>query len=88
MCMTRHQFNQLDKSEQRICLLTKGTFLDERCTKRHDVMLYEIDGFYVEAYFVKNTNKAAFFKTFTDTQYLAPYLEQINLQDLFQQTFH
>lgn len=87
MCMTNHQFNQLEKNEQRLRLLTEGTFLDERSTVRHDVMLYELDGFYIEAYFVKNTNKAAFFKTFTDTNLLEPYLEQMDIQDLLQ-TFH
>lgn len=86
--MTPHQFNQLEKNDQRLCLLTEGTFLDERSTLRHDVMLYEMDGFYSEAYFIKDTNKAAFFKTFTGTDALEPYLQQINLQNLLEQTHH
>jgi hypothetical protein len=88
MSMNLHQFNQLTRNEQRVCLLTEGTFLEERSTLRHDVMLYELDGFYVEAFFLKNTNKAAFFKTFTDTTYLEPYLQQINLRELFEPTSH
>ena len=86
--MTLQQFNQLTREEQRICLLTTGTFLDERSTLRHDVMLYELDGFYTEAYFIKNTNKAVFFKAFTETTYLEPYLKQIDLQDLLQTSLH
>ncbi len=86
--MTLHQFNKMDKKAQRTCLLMEGNFLDERQTLRHDVMLYELDGFYTEAYFLKNTNKLAFLKTFTDTSLLDPYLEQINLQELLQQISH
>lgn len=86
--MNLHQFNQLTRNDQRLCLLTEGIFLEERSTLRHDVMLYELDGFYAEAYFMKNTNKAAFFKTFTDTAYLEPYLQQINLQHLLEPTSH
>jgi hypothetical protein len=86
MRMNLRQFNQLTRKEQRVLLLTEGTFLDERSTLRHDVMLYELDGFYAEAYFIKDTNKASFFKTFTDPGYLEPYLQQIDLQDLLEPT--
>lgn len=86
--MTQEQFNQLSKADQRNLLLTEGTFLEERQTRNHDVMLYEMDGFYAEAYFVKNTNKAVFFKSFADTALLEPYLNQIDIADLVQQTSH
>jgi hypothetical protein len=88
MSMNLRRFNQLSRNEQRLCLLTKGIFLDERSTLRHDVMLYELDGYYIEAYFLKNTNKAVFFKTFTDTVYLEPYLQEIDLQQLFEPSSH
>ena len=88
MCMTQYQFNQLTRNKQRLCLLTEGVFLEERSTMRHDVMLYELDGFYAEAFFIKDTNKAAFFKSFTNTAYLEPYLQQIDLQHLFEPTSH
>ncbi|OLY90811.1 hypothetical protein SAMN05444008_12344 [Cnuella takakiae] len=86
--MTRETFNQLPRNEQRLLLLTQGCFLEERQTSRHDVMLYQINQFYAEAYFVKNTNKLSFFKSFSGTEGLEPYLAQIDITDLLQQTHH
>lgn len=86
--MTREAFNQLPKAEQRYQLLTQGTFLDERQTSRHDVMLYELHQFYAEAYFVQNTNKLSFFRSFTGTEGLEPYLQQMDITDMVQQTQH
>lgn len=83
--MSLQQFSNLDKAQQGIYLLTQGTFLAERCTGMYDLMLYELDGFYVEAAFYTRTNKVAFFKTFDDTESLAPYLEVINLDVLLQE---
>lgn len=83
--MSQEQFSCLDKAAQRIYLLTQGTFLAERQTGIYDLMLYELDGFYVEAAFLKRTNRLAFFKTFADVDATAPYLEQINLDDLLQE---
>lgn len=86
--MTQEQFNQCTKSLQRNLLLTKGSFLDERQSRNHDVMLYELDGFYAEAYFVKNTNKAVFFKSFTDTNLLEPYLTRVDISELINLATH
>jgi hypothetical protein len=83
--MSLQQFSKLDKAQQRIYLLTQGTFLAERHTGMYDLMLYELDSFYVEAAFYKRTNKVAFFKTFDNTESLNPYLETINLDSLLQE---
>lgn len=86
--MTQEQFTRQTKAVQRNLLLTKGSFLDERQTRNHDVMLYELEDFYAEAYFVKNTNKAVFFKSFTDTDLLEPYLKTVDISELVSQAMH
>lgn len=83
--MSLKQFSRMDKAQQRIYLLTQGTFLAERRTGMYDLMLYELEGFYVEVAFYTRTNKVAFFKTFTNTDSLAPYLSNIDLDGLMQQ---
>lgn len=83
--MTSKQFTQLTKPQQRIYLLTQGTFLAERQNSQFDLMLYELHGFYTEVAFVKHTNKVAYFKTFTGTKELEPYLAQISLDGLLQE---
>lgn len=83
--MTSKEFVQLSKTQQRIYLLTQGTFLADRQNEQYDMMLYELHGFYAEVAFVKHTNRVAYFKTFEGTKDLEPYLAQIDLEDLLQE---
>ena len=75
----------LNKEQQRNYLLTEGTFLAERQTVVYDLMLYDVQGFYVEAAFFKKTNKVAYFKVLEGTDVLLPYLADIDLDGLFQE---
>ena len=83
--MTQQQFTAMDKAQQRIYLLTEGTFLAERRTAMYDLMLYDLHGFYVEAAFYQRTNKVAYFKVLDNTGSLAPYLASIDLDGLLQE---
>lgn len=79
------QFDTLSKEEQQQELLKSGIFLAEREDGPFRIMLYQLNGFYVEVYFFNLYNKVAFFQTFEDTEALQPYLEQINVRTLLQE---
>ena len=76
------QFNNLSKQEQQNQLLKEGTFLAEREDGPFRVMLYQLDGFYVEVYFFNLYNKVAFLQSFSDTDVLEPYLQQMDMSSL------
>ncbi len=75
----------MDRAQQRIYLLTEGTFLAERNTAAFDLMLYDLNGFYVEAAFYKKTNRVAYFKVLHHTDAVVPYLAAIDLDGLLQE---
>ena len=81
------QFDTLSKEHQQDLLLKKGIFLAEREDGPFRIMLYQLDGFYVEVYFFNLYNKVAFFQTFEDTEALQPYLEQVDVKPVLQEVF-
>ena len=62
-------------------------FLEEREDGPFRIMLYQLEGFYVEVYFFKRYNKVAFFKAFSNTADLQPYLQQIDVAELLNEVF-
>lgn len=83
--MTPKKFASLDRAQQRIYLLTEGTFLAERSTAAFDLMLYDLQGMYVEAAFYKKTNRVAYFKVLHHSEAVTPYLANIDLDGLLQE---
>lgn len=63
-------------------LLRCGSFLAERTEGLYEVMLYEMDEFYVEVYRVWNNTVPQFFRSFKGEDGLDPYLPKINLSNL------
>jgi len=59
-----------------------GTHIGERFDEVHSILLYQIDGFYVEAYYHREYNVLRWFRTFLSTEQLTSYLVQINLKGL------
>jgi hypothetical protein len=76
------QFNTLSKQDQQNQLLKEGTFLAEREDGPFRIMLYQLDNFYVEVYFFNLYNKVAFLQSFSDTDVLEPYLEQMDINSM------
>ena len=59
-----------------------GTFLYVRKEANRDVVLYQLDGFYVEVFFDANAARQVTFRTFTDTDDLNPYLLEIDISEV------
>ena len=48
--MTLYQFNQLDEKEQAE-IVWSGKHIGSRHDEKHDILLYQIDGFFVEVFY-------------------------------------
>jgi hypothetical protein len=80
--MTRQKFVSLPGAYKKSVLLRCASFIAERSNSLFRVMLYELDGFYVEIYFLRWSKKPFLYNTFRSTDRLNPYLRQIDLSSL------
>lgn len=83
--MTHQSFNNLYKDEQQDIVLRYGAFLAERKEGNFRIMLYQVENFYVEAYFYKKNKKVAWFRSFDANKNLQPYLKAIDISSLVQE---
>lgn len=77
--MTLKYFRKLSETKQFRRLLTKGVCVGERATTDEQMLLFQLDRFYVEVAFDKYTDEAISARSFETTDELAPYLSQIDL---------
>ena len=82
LVMTLHHFNALDQEKQRRWVLRKGVYLCSRYSRDFTVLLFDVDGFYIEVYFYTATNTIFLLKSFDQTDPLTPYLHAIDIQSL------
>jgi hypothetical protein len=79
--VSEDQFNKLSEDSQSNIISERGALISLRRTDEHRVLLYQIDSFYVEVYYhpTKNVIKI---KSFSGTEQLQPYLNQISLEGI------
>ncbi len=77
--MTMEQFKMADEMEQTEALWEKGVHIAEREDDIHRFILYQLDAFYVEAWYHKEYNVLRKFNVFDDTTQLKPYLDQLKI---------
>ena len=80
--MTLYEFNALDRMEQAESIWD-GVFLGDRKDSEHRILLYQIDDFYVEVFYHIQYNTIRRFRSFSSTDQLDPYLNQIDLTGKF-----
>ena len=80
--MTLYEFNSLDEMEQAEAVWD-GVLIGDRKDSEHRILLYQIDAFYVEAYYHIEYNVLRRFRSFSSTDQLDPYLNQIDLTGKF-----
>lgn len=81
--MTLQYFRTLSESKQFRRLMTKGVCVGERVTADAQVLLFQLDHFYVEVTFNKFTDEPISARSFESTDELAPYLQNIDLTCVF-----
>lgn len=81
--MTLQHFRKLDETRQFHRLMTQGVCVGERVTKETQVLLFQLERFYVEVSFNKFTDEPVSARSFENTDELAPYLQSIDLSEVF-----
>jgi hypothetical protein len=79
--MTLNEFEEMDQSEK-MEAVWEGAFITNRVDSEHEILLYQVDSFYVELYYDKKCNHISRFRSFSSTDELTPYLEQIDLNGI------
>lgn len=79
--MNLYQFNALDEMEQAEAVWS-SPHIGDRQEDEHNILLYQVDSFYVEAWYHREHNVLVKFRSFASTDQLEPYARQINLASL------
>ena len=80
--MTLFEFEQMDEWEQ-MEAIWGGVFVTNRVDNENEILLYQVDSFYVEVYYNKEYNKIRRLRSFSSVDELDPYLNQIDLNGMF-----
>lgn len=62
--MTLYEFNALDETGQQKAIW-EGTLIADREDEEHKILLYQIDGFYVEVFYHKSYNVIRSYRSFS-----------------------
>jgi hypothetical protein len=76
------EFNKMDAINKFDTLCRCGELLGERIVQGAKVLLYQIDAFYVEVYYLASLNKILKMRSFSSTNLLRPYLKEIDISCL------
>jgi hypothetical protein len=76
------EFKMLPPQRQRQLVVEQGVPLGKRQSDRYCIYLFALEGFYVEVYYFRLSGEYGTLKPFDETEALAPYLEQIDIQEL------
>jgi hypothetical protein len=77
--MTLQSFRKLSETKQFRRLMTDGVCVGERTTNDAQLLLFQLNRFYVEVAFDKKTDEPVSARSFEATDELAPYLQEIDL---------
>ena len=79
--MTVNDFNAMDELGQ-IEAVANGAHVSERRAGNFAILLYQIEGFYVEVYYHMKLNDIVGFRSFSNVDELFPYLSKIDVAEL------
>ena len=80
--MTLYQFKLLDTMEQAQAVWDEGVHLATRNIPGVTILLWQVDGFYVEVFYDIVEGEIIKIRSFHSTYGLEPYLKQIDLTQL------
>ena len=80
--MLLHQFKYEEKSKKKELLFQNGIYLASRFIKGVQILLYQINSFYVEVHVDVEEEEIGYMRAFTSTDDLKPYLDNIDVSDL------
>jgi hypothetical protein len=80
--MTQFEFQLLQIDEQLDVLYEHGVYVGKRKEDRTVVLLYQLEVFYVEVFYIRHRYHPAKLKCFRSTSLLDPYLDEIAVEHL------
>lgn len=80
--MTLYQFKSLSKDQQTELLWIEGDFVADRQEDACCILLYQLYSFYVEIMYDNNVNQFQIYRSFSSTDQLVQYLEEIDITTL------
>lgn len=83
--MTLSEFRNLNEEKQREFFIKKAVLLGERKTQQYYILLFQLEGFYIEIFSCQKEHEVTLIKTFTTTKELEPYLNAIDISNLVNQ---
>jgi hypothetical protein len=80
--MKLRQFRAASQEVQEKLVKMRGVFLMERKSMGVSVLLFQLDGFYVEVFYNTATEMVSFVKSFEDMDGIEAYLERIDIREV------
>jgi hypothetical protein len=80
--MKLRQFRSASPEVQEKLVKRWGVFLMERKSMGVSVLLFQLDGFYVEVFYNTATETVSFVKSFEDMDGIEAYLERIDISEV------
>lgn len=81
MQLTEFKYQEKQKKQQLLC--EKGVYLARRTQNEFTILLFQVASFYVEVYIDEEEEMVSYIKAFSSTDHLAPYLQAIDVSELF-----
>jgi hypothetical protein len=81
--MTFKKFCASSKYVQSTIIRIHGVQLMERKADQLTAILYQVDNFYVEAFYKDEAHTFSFLNCYADTNGISPYLEQIDINEVY-----
>ena len=78
--MTLMEFEQLSLHGKINVLYHRGTYIGKQKVRGKTILLYQVDGFYVEIFYRKHRYYIDRFRCFTSTRFIDPYLQEIKIE--------
>ena len=85
--MTHKEYKALRHEEQTSLLCKTGVSIAERKVGPYLIVLFQVDGFYVEVFYDKHSYQMIKLMSFYNTTLLEPYLSDIDVSALLKSTY-
>jgi hypothetical protein len=80
--MKLKQFRSVPPEAQEKLVKRSGVFLMERKSMGVSVLLFQLDGFYVEVFYNTRTGVVSFVKSFEDMDGIEAYLNRVDISEV------
>lgn len=81
--MNLEEFTSLKEVEKTMTVQQEGVQIGDRFEPEFFIALYQLEGFYVELFYHHTKKTVVYARSFTSTNGLKPYLDNINLEGLW-----